>query len=1133
MATKQQTLFRFISLRAPELSKKEEQTKRFVFHPDNTTGVFFNAVKDKPADQTKWQAMEIASKSFDAFKNVSEIERLNPDFSAVSDWIALNRSQFSVEDLSQKISKLNPFDSETEINLWDNFFYQVVTQKSFYVKEQLGQFLVLQNLLKEKQGNETLKELANAKITLPVVLFAESETENTTKSTSKVSSEKPVFDSRYLLKSLQRTIAQSSIDRNNTAVSELKVLQQNFKKEYDRLFTNYQAEYESEVKTAYSKATLVEKERIDCPTGCKEIYYEYENLVLPDYNFKAPIEIDSKKLKSGLSEQSYYVVESLSLLNSTTYDEIIAGIENENLKEANILYSDQTDNNRLITIGGMVFEKTSSNDNPFLTNEQKPYATTINILSQEPKKGEIIVAIDLGFESKIASVSYEATLNTSNTVTGNSFTTTANRTIQNISLFPDYGVELDKVESLDLKLDIILDDASTVSFTNTIPLTGNVTGIADLTERIAPIKDVIIAPAPTKFGIRRLGIADYKKVVSEVCCYKAAEVSHIENIMAREFKNKTTTRERIEETTVTTENEQEIENLTDTISTDRFEMQSEIAKLIQQQKETTAYANVHASYGPITLDTGGTYANSTSKEESNRQAVTQSKELTQRAMERIVSRFKQEVVHKITESYKEENSHIFDNRNGEHHVSGVYRYINAIYKNQIFNYGKRLMYEFMIPQPSKLYRFGMEIDGVITNPTESETPVKPETPESKGILSSASIQRYNYGSFAAAYGASVEAPPSEILVIGKAYQGNGVNGAHSKEFNDLKVPENYEVREISYEYSHRRAGNNNLNSHLIIGDRTFEINKDGSSSLGYPTKRTGSFTYYYANDRYNYDTIPVSVTGWDLGGYSINVTVRLNLTDEAFQNWQLKTYEAIINAYKERLKEYYDKLNENQEESASFINGNPLFYRQIEQSILKKTCMAYLVQENNLGQGYYTGNNFINFSILQTQQMDNYASLVKFMEQAFEWDIMSYSLYPYYWGKRADWKQLFQSDDDDATFRSFMQAGMARVVVTVKPGFEDAVMYFMTTNKIWNGGQVPVIGDELYLSIVDELKEQEYTIEETWETVLPTSLVGLQKSGVAVDEEGLPCGNGCEEATNPLIPNDSELGVEQPATTNP
>ena len=45
---------------------------------------------------------------------------------------------------------------------------------------------------------------------------------------------------------------------------------------------------------------------------------------------------------------------------------------------------------------------------------------------------------------------------------------------------------------------------------------------------------------PSGFGLRQLGIADYKKIVSHVCCYDAGEVAHIENIMAREFKEKTT-----------------------------------------------------------------------------------------------------------------------------------------------------------------------------------------------------------------------------------------------------------------------------------------------------------------------------------------------------------------------------------------------------------------------------------------------------------------------------------------------------------------------------------------------------------------------------------------------------------------
>ena len=102
---------------------------------------------------------------------------------------------------------------------------------------------------------------------------------------------------------------------------------------------------------------------------------------------------------------------------------------------------------------------------------------------------------------------------------------------------------------------------------------------------------------------------------------------------------------------------------------------------------------------------------------------------------------------------------------------------------------------------------------------------------------------------------------------------------------------------------------------------------------------------------------------------------------------------------------------------------------------------------------------------------------------------------------------------------------MARVIVTVKPGFENAVLHFMATNQIWNGGEIPVLGNPLYLSIVDELKEQEYTIEETWETVVPTSLIGLQKSGVAINEEGLPCGLDCIDLkNNSFITNATTLG---------
>ena len=158
--------------------------------------------------------------------------------------------------------------------------------------------------------------------------------------------------------------------------------------------------------------------------------------------------------------------------------------------------------------------------------------------------------------------------------------------------------------------------------------------------------------------------------------------------------------------------------------------------------------------------------------------------------------------------------------------------------------------------------------------------------------------------------------------------------------------------------------------------------------------------------------------------------------------------------------------------------------------------------------------------------MDDYGSFAKFMEQAFDWNLMSYNFYPYYWANRDEWKDLYQFESNDAVFRSFMQSGMARVIVTVKPGFEDAVMHYMAFGQIWNGGQMPVLGNPLYLSIVDELKEQEYTVEETWTTTLPTNLIALQKSGVSVDATGLPTLDTCEtQTTKKLVANDAKLGI--------
>ena len=60
---------------------------------------------------------------------------------------------------------------------------------------------------------------------------------------------------------------------------------------------------------------------------------------------------------------------------------------------------------------------------------------------------------------------------------------------------------------------------------------------------------------------------------------------------------------------------------------------------------------------------------------------------------------------------------------------------------------------------------------------------------------------------------------------------------------------------------------------------------------------------------------------------------------------------------------------------------------------------------------------------------------------------------------------------------------------------------YLATGLIWNGAQVPQVDDPLYVSAIQEIKEQQngdthgQAEGDPWEVRLPTTLVYLQESG--------------------------------------
>lgn len=77
-----------------------------------------------------------------------------------------------------------------------------------------------------------------------------------------------------------------------------------------------------------------------------------------------------------------------------------------------------------------------------------------------------------------------------------------------------------------------------------------------------------------------------------------------------------------------------------------------------------------------------------------------------------------------------------------------------------------------------------------------------------------------------------------------------------------------------------------------------------------------------------------------------------------------------------------------------------------------------------------------------------FGQFVKFVHEAIEWENLLYFFYPYFWGSQeaASDKLLFEHPDPE--HERFLRAGYARVVITVRPGFEKAFTNFVETGSL-------------------------------------------------------------------------------------
>ena len=470
------------------------------------------------------------------------------------------------------------------------------------------------------------------------------------------------------------------------------------------------------------------------------------------------------------------------------------------------------------------------------------------------------------------------------------------------------------------------------------------------------------------------------------------------------------------------------------------------------------------------------FATATSTKSTTKTASEFSKDVVTRATSKLVERvLERRTVTTITE-FEEKYSHGFDNSKGDGHINGLYQWLDKVVQAQIYNYGKRLLFDVTVPEPATNFILAQ------ARPSEGEQALEKPAPFT---LTASQIFEWNYAIYAKQYDATgLEPPPPPFKTISNPIDANATQAPHSSTKSAaIAIDNGYRARYALFAYDmwyHANArwgvliGNNWMNvvaSPLLYMDMSGEI---------------GSVAFAYE--------------AYQIENLAATIEIFCERTERAFAAWQLKVHAAITQAYQAKLQAYQQSLAQARAAAGTVIAGrNPNFNQRIISNELRRQCLTLITDQqfDAFGALEMSTEGYAQPNLDRTTVQMPY---VRFFEQAFEWEHLVYFFYPYFWGWKKGWQNRFLVDDTDPAFGDFLRAGAARVVIPVRPGFEAAVVHYLDTpdGEIWNGGSPPDISSSMYLPIVKEIQEAtgapggEQPVGDPWEIRLPTTLVRIR-----------------------------------------
>jgi hypothetical protein len=448
-------------------------------------------------------------------------------------------------------------------------------------------------------------------------------------------------------------------------------------------------------------------------------------------------------------------------------------------------------------------------------------------------------------------------------------------------------------------------------------------------------------------------------------------------------------------------------------------------------------ASLSASYSSVTLSTNFGYNATSNDSQSKKDSRNHSMATTKKASARTKKDHK--ITFKVTSvaGSEDQSVRVISNPSPTDSMRIDYFQLARKWKVNLLRYGLRMTYDIVIPNPGS---------GIVTLVDEVKaldalinTPFSFTLPLSAIYYNSIAHDPHdisNYDQLAAQYNASVTPPPEARKWVNVHKETAMVNDYDHVHFDSVEfdIDENYYIYQVLFEGQiQTNVGETNTyfatlsGEPVKVGIKSF-IGESGHLSLG--------LVYQYVNN------------------FAVNITLICRPKVQFLLDWRLQAWTQIRQAaeeeYNKSLQNYKDQRAKLVQEIADY---DALTLRRMEQEEIMKGVLRWL-----LGPQFY----LVPFNISSLFGSDSndpdvqdvidpnlrtgsewldvmeHGEFIKYIHNAIEWENVLYFTYPYFWDDKQLWDFKKFLYHPDSTHRTFLRSGAARVVLTIRPGFEPS-----------------------------------------------------------------------------------------------